>query len=242
MSAGLTLATLRRALLLVSLLVAGPGLAEGQADGLAAGQGGEPTAAGGALAAARAAIERGEGSAARSLLRPLARQGQVEAQYWLGRAYFYELSGVNRDFGRAAYWWRRAAAAGHADAQYKLGGLYFAGRGVAQDDAQAAHWWRAAARQRQPEAMNNLGALLANGRGLPADAVLAYALQALSVELGNTLAAENLRRKEETLSPTSLAEAQQLAEALRDAARLWQALDALAVVEPQRSAHRSGRR
>lgn len=177
--------------------------------------------------AARLAIESGDGPRARVLLAPLARQGQSEAQYWLGRLYFYDVPGVPRDFRRAARYWREAAQAGHADAQYKLGGLYFAGRGVKQDDGQAVRWWLAAARQRQPEALNNLGALLANGRGLAADPVLAYALQALALELGNSLAAENLRSKGESLPPETLAAARALAATLREQGKLERQLDTL---------------
>lgn len=184
------------------------------------------------IAEARSAIARGKGQKARALLQPLARQGHLDAQYWLGRLYFYDVPGVPRNYRRAAQYWRQAARAGHADAQYKLGGLYFAGRGVKQDDGQAVRWWLAAARQRQPEALNNLGALLANGRSLAADPVLAYALQALAFELGNPLAAENLRSKEESLPPEALAVARALAATLREQGELERQLDTLLNSQP----------
>ena len=37
-------------------------------------------------------------------------------------------------------WYRRAAEQGHTKAQFKLGAMYFMGRGVPQDDVQAHMW------------------------------------------------------------------------------------------------------
>jgi uncharacterized protein len=158
-----------------------------------------------------AAYRRGEGKAALVQLKPLAKRGEAEAQYYLGRLYYYEELGVRRNYQTSAQWFRRAAEQGHAAAQYKLGGMYFAGRGVPQDDRLAIQWWRMAAEQGHGESQNNLGALFANGRGVPRNAVVAYALQALALANGNELAAENLRAKEAVMTATDLATAKQLA-------------------------------
>lgn len=170
-----------------------------------------PPAARAGLEEGLAAYRRGDGRAARAELQPPARQGNAEAQYYLGRLHYYPELGLRRDYRAAARWFRLAAGQGHAAAQYKLGGMHFAGRGVRHDDRQAAAWWRRAAEQGHAEAQNNLGALFANGRGVPRDPVLAWALQARAVAGGNELAAENLRAKEAILTPAELDAAKALA-------------------------------
>ncbi|MFQ6022586.1 MAG: tetratricopeptide repeat protein [Acidiferrobacterales bacterium] len=60
----------------------------------------------------------------------------------------YELGrGMPQDFTKAAEWYRRAAALGHADAQNDLAKLYDDGRGVSQDSVQAYFWYTLAAQQ-----------------------------------------------------------------------------------------------
>lgn len=145
---------------------------------------------------------------------PLGRQGDAEAQYYLGRLYFYRIEGIRRDYRTASRWFRRAAQQGNAAAEYKLGGMYFTGRGVAQSDREAAEWWLAAAQQGHAESQNNLGALYANGRGVKRNPVLAYALQTLALANGNESAAENLRSKEALLSAAEIAAARALADEL----------------------------
>jgi len=49
--------------------------------------------------------------------------------------------GVAKDAEQAVSWYRRAAEAGHADAQFNLGVCYSNGDGVAKDAEQAAVSW-----------------------------------------------------------------------------------------------------
>jgi len=49
------------------------------------------------------------------------------------------------------------ANAGNALAQYRLGSLYYQGRGVPEDEKQAIFWWKKAAAQGYTEAMFQLG-------------------------------------------------------------------------------------
>jgi uncharacterized protein len=172
-----------------------------------------------------AAYQRGDGKAALVQLKPLATSGDAEAQYYLGRLYYYEELGLRQNYRSSAQWFHRAADQGHAAAQYKLGGMYFAGRGVPQDDRLAIKWWRRAAEQGHGESQNNLGALFANGRGVPRNAVAAYALQALALANGNELAAENLRAKEAVMTEADLAAAKRLARDMADPAGLPAILD-----------------
>ena len=67
----------------------------------------------------RAAL-RGDGQTAYRLLRPLADQGEAEAQFALGLLYYRGL-GVTRDPAAAVSWYRKAADQGYAKAQFRLG-------------------------------------------------------------------------------------------------------------------------
>jgi TPR repeat protein len=183
------------------------------------------TAAQAGLEEGRAALERKDGKAALAQLKPLAQKGDAEAQNLMGRLYFYDVPGVPQNYPVSARWFRRAADQGHAAAQYKLGGMYFAGRGLPQDDRLAFKWWRLAAEQGHAECQNNLGALFANGRGVPRDMVFAYALQALALANGNELAADNLRAKEETMPPAEVEQAKALAKEMAQPGALKTILD-----------------
>tara|TARA_R110002073_G_scaffold7963_4_gene44491 strand:+ start:6643 stop:11175 length:4533 start_codon:yes stop_codon:yes gene_type:complete len=91
-------------------------------------------------------------------LRPLATQGDHNAQYKLGSLY-YSGEGVKQDFSQSALWYRRAAQQGNVDAQYSLGNMYLMGEGIEQDDNQAAHWYSLAADQGHTSASHNLANL-----------------------------------------------------------------------------------
>jgi len=160
-----------------------------------------------AVSDARSVMELGSGQSALELLLPEAARGNVDAWYWLGRLFFYDIPGVPQDDLSAARWFARAAHHGHANAQYKLGGMYFTGRGVKEASlSQAAIWWVAAAKQNQPEALNNLGALLATGTGIKRDEEMGLVLQLLAKHLGSETAKENVARK--VVSPMALQRAE----------------------------------
>jgi Sel1 repeat len=72
---------------------------------------------------------------------------------------------INESFNKL----RQAAEQGDANAQFRLGTLYYKGQGVAQDYAEAARWYRKAAGQGQPEAQCYLGSLYALGQGVAQD-------------------------------------------------------------------------
>jgi hypothetical protein len=171
-----------------------------------------------------AAYRRGENKAAFKLLAPQARQGDAEAQYVLGRLYYYPDTGIRQSYREAARWFGRAARQGHAAAQYKFGGMYFSGRGVAQSDRLTLEWWRRAAEQRHPVTLNNLGALFAAGRGVPRDPIFGYALQVLARDAGDEDAVANLRAKEASMSEAELAAGMELASEMRQPGRLGELL------------------
>src|ERR1017187_3218547 len=83
----------------------------------------------GPLEDGQAAYNRGDYATALKLFRPLAEQGNADAQNNLG--WLYEQgSAVKRDFKEAMKWYRSAAEQGSARAEYSLGVLYQRGSGV----------------------------------------------------------------------------------------------------------------
>ncbi len=71
---------------------------------------------------------------------------------------------------------REKAEQGDADAQVKLGVMYFFGDGVPLDDAEAVKWFRKAAMQGHTMAQRNLGSMYSGGgKGVRKDKVEAYA-------------------------------------------------------------------
>lgn len=91
-----------------------------------------------------AAYDRGDYATAVRLLRPLAEQGNAQAQNSLG-AMYYNGKGVAQDFKEAVKWYRLAATQGFASAQLNLGAMYYEGKGVAEDFIRAYMWLSIAA-------------------------------------------------------------------------------------------------
>lgn len=83
----------------------------------------------------------------------------VKSWYELGRKY-HRGEGMESDAAKAAEWIRRAAGAGHAEAQGYLGYLFSKGEGVAKSEAEAIRWMRLAAEQSVASAQLNLGLIL----------------------------------------------------------------------------------
>ncbi len=132
----------------------------------------EPVLAG-PLEDAAAAYQKQDYTTALRLLRPLADQGDADAQFLLGSMYDYG-RGVPQDYAQAVKWYRLAADRGYASAQGMLGLMYENGRGVPKDDAQAVKWFRLAADQGIAWAQYHLGGMYENGLGVPKDAVEAH--------------------------------------------------------------------
>src|SRR5437870_1310055 len=103
-----------------------------------------------------AAYTKGDFDTAVRLLRPLAEQGNPQAEQKLGRLY-QRGKGVPKNFERAVEWYRKAAEQGDAAAQGRLGFLYRIGAGVPRDLKLAQKWYHLAADQGNPLAQVGLG-------------------------------------------------------------------------------------
>ena|GEM_PF-3572907 len=123
-------------------------------------------------------------------------QDDTQAAFWrrkirAWRAYINSVDFHNSEHWRytqAAFWYRKAADQGDADAQDALGVLYDDGRGVPQDYAEAAFWYRKAADQGDADAQDALGVLYDDGRGVPQDYAEAALWYRKAAEQGNSSA------------------------------------------------------
>jgi len=91
-----------------------------------------------------AAFDRGDYATAVQLLRPLAENGNAQAQNSLG-ALYYNGKGVTKDFKDALKWYRLSAAQGNISAQVNLASMYYEGEGTAEDLVRAYMWLSLAA-------------------------------------------------------------------------------------------------
>lgn len=89
------------------------------------------------------AHDRADYASALRVWLPLAKEGNAEAQSYVGEIYEKGL-GLSPDYATAAGWYRRAAEQGYAAAQINLGQLYELGLGVPRDLQAAQRWYRQA--------------------------------------------------------------------------------------------------
>lgn len=75
----------------------------------------------------------------------------------------------NKQYSEAEKWFRQSADLGHAEAQFKLGNMYYNGDGVNQNYSEAMKWFRKVADQDYAEAQYNLGIMYFDGYGCTTD-------------------------------------------------------------------------
>ena len=125
-------------------------------------------AAAGQLEDGSAALEKKQYKKAHALLLPLAKKGNVFAQYNVAVMYAKGL-GVTKNDVEAVKWYKKAAEQGDANAQANLGLMYENGRGVKQDYNKAMTWYQKSAKQGNAIAQNNIGGLYFSGSGVKKD-------------------------------------------------------------------------
>jgi len=143
-------------------------------------------------------------------LKPLAEQGDAEAQNSLGDMYA-EGKGVTQDYKEAVKWYTKAAEQGDADAQYSLAWMFDRGKEVPQDYKEAVKWYTKAAEQGHASAQYNLAWMYYDGEGVPQNFVHCYVWNSLAAASGHKTAVVNQDIVAKGLSSQQLAEAQQLA-------------------------------
>ena len=112
-----------------------------------------------------------------------AEAGDFEAQFMLGKLYYYGF-GIERNYTEAIKWFRASANQGHTSAQFLLGEAFEKGRGLERNYAQAAKWYKRAAFHGHYLAIHSLSCLYANGLGVRKNLIYAYAWNILITAQG----------------------------------------------------------
>ncbi len=131
----------------------------------------------------REAYQQGDVATAIELWRPLAEQGDAEAQFALGTLY-YSGVGVPVNHTESSYWFHLAAEQDYAPAQYNLGNAYKRGEGVRRNDKMAVRWWQRAAQLGFAAAQFNLASAYRDGAGIDKDPGQAMVLYRLAAKNG----------------------------------------------------------
>lgn len=101
--------------------------------------------------------------------REAAEAGDTNAQFEVGNFYYSRADKEREGGAQARHWLGKAAEAGHAVAQARLGVLYDRGWGGERDDALAVQWYTKAAAQGDHLAEYNLGLFYEAGRHVNKD-------------------------------------------------------------------------
>ena len=145
-----------------------------------------------------------------STVEEAARNGDVEAQFRLGRAALLDTSRGKEGAAEAVTWLRQAATGGHSGAMLQLGKLYRSGVGMPQNYEYAEKWIRRSAEAGDSDAMVELGRLYRGGLGVTADQVQAYVWfnrAAAAMNMDGVYERDNIALK---LSPDEMKAAQAL--------------------------------
>ena len=120
------------------------------------------------LEAGESALGRGHyGTAIRAFL-PIASQGNIDAQTYMGFLYEKGL-GVPQSYPEAMSWYEKAGKRGSFRAQHSLGMLYFTGKGITLDYAAAYEWFIRATVNDFPPSLYMLGLMYHQGHGIATD-------------------------------------------------------------------------
>ncbi len=146
------------------------------------------------------AFEMQEYDKSMALIKPLAEQGDPEAQYFMATFYWYG-TGVTRSapiaqkwFAKALTTWQSAADAGDADAMVEVSRMYNSGLGVERDVDAALKWLHMALEQEAVEAYAVLGDMYMDGHGVEQNREQALKHYTKAADLGDAYGEAMLAR------------------------------------------------
>ncbi len=154
-----------------------------------------------------AAYDVGDYETAFAECMPLAQEGNMTAQFCVGRMYANGF-GVMMDDAEALKWYGLAAESGHAEAQYSLGVMHANGWGVPMNDEEAAKYYRQSAEQGFLQAIGALAYVTYRGIGVEEDLAAGYMWYHVAAELGDFSAIANRDALAEQLSQEAVLNAQ----------------------------------
>ncbi|KAJ3077344.1 hypothetical protein HK102_005251 [Quaeritorhiza haematococci] len=136
------------------------------------------------------------------LLSRSAELGHAPSQYKLGEAYEYGHFSVQVDPAKSVYYYSLAAAKGHMEAMFELGGWYLTGADdpktdfrLMQSDSEAFKWVKQAAEGKLPRAMFAMGYFFEMGIGCAKDESAAMSWYEKAAELGDPKAVKKLQER-----------------------------------------------
>lgn len=101
-------------------------------------------------------------------IKPLARNGDAQAQYCVARLYFNGPL-IRNDKAKAASWFKKASDQGHTESQGYLANMYQEGIGVPADPVKSHHFFLLAAKSGDPYAQTTVAYLYQQGNGTQQD-------------------------------------------------------------------------
>lgn len=156
------------------------------------------------------ASNNGKYAEAFKLFKPLAENGDAQAQFNIGVSYQYGL-GVKKNFNQAINWYKKALEKGNPKAQNNLGNMYFQGEGVTQDYTEAIGLYKLSAAQGDNQALYNMGLMYKQGKGVTQDYIHAHMWMNLAAAKGHSDALKGRDELASNMSQVQIAEAQKLA-------------------------------
>lgn len=98
-----------------------------------------------------------------------AEKGDPQAMYVVGKGYADGYEGQKRNWPKAIFWYKKAAAKGHVLAMRDLGEIYTFGYGVPENHVEGKKWYEAPAAKGDIPSMMGLAYLLRYGTNIPKD-------------------------------------------------------------------------
>ena len=146
-------------------------------------------------------------------------------------------------------WYKKAADAGIAVADFNIGSMYDLGKGVTPDPVQAMHWYQKGAELGDGASLCNMAILFYNGEGVKIDRAKAYEYLVIAQNAGESRAAslmpwvtDKIQKKDKERATEQAAAwigSHRLRNRLHDGAAGFSAPDAIveadSKVEPQQS-------
>jgi len=164
--------------------------------------------AGADLKSAESAYEQKNFASAFEEFKPLAEQGNAEAQLYLGKMYMMG-QGVLKDQDQAAKWFKASASQGNADAQFFLGAYYLLPH---RNIPEGVKWLRLSADQGQQDAQLLLGkSYLQGDKDLPRDPVQAEMWLSLAAKNNLDFYQKELVGAEAAMTPEQISQGKALA-------------------------------
>jgi len=150
-----------------------------------------------------------------------AEAGHIQAQVELGDYYRsgFQEGELDRDPTAALQWYEKAALYQHAEAQSKIGELYFTGEGVQRNRYEAIRWYSLAARKYYTPALVHLANIYWESDAVVQDKPRAYSYLLLALEASTEATRPGvgavMRNREKNLSRAEIETGVRLAEAFR---------------------------